>query len=141
MDYRQVRLFDPPNGRLLHTFPASATHRTGGTPNKAFSGDGSKLVCTLQDEAHVWNTVTGKSLGKFSPLENKVTGVAISADAKYLAAGGNRGKILLWDLALEKLLHVFSSDSTLPIYLVAFSPDGKTLAGQQHFRKTIRLWD
>src|SRR5262249_54029936 len=75
MDHRLVRVFDPQSGKLLRQFPASANHRTGGTPNMAFSGDGSQLICTHQEDVYLWNTTTGKELGHFT-CAGKAAGVA-----------------------------------------------------------------
>jgi hypothetical protein len=53
--------------------------------------------------------------------------VALTADGKILASAGTGKTIDLWDVASGKQLHTLKGH-TAPLFKVAFSPDGKTLA-------------
>jgi WD40 repeat protein len=60
-----------------------------------------------------------------------------------LAAGTKDGTVLLWDTANRTRLATLSTASvlpTLPIYSVAFSPDGHTLVAGTH-NQGVALWD
>ncbi len=121
---------------------ASDDERTDLIP-LAFSPNGKILVGKTirwnsgKDEAiDLWDTVTGKKLHSFvgGPPEpdrfgqSEVWGVALSPDAKLLAA--SCGKIGFWmnwwDVATGK--EVLGREDTA-FEILAFSPDGKTLVG------------
>ena len=60
-----------------------------------------------------------------------------------LAVSGRGGrKLSLWDVATGKEVRQLDGDPDFPnlaYYNVAFSPDGKTVAGGHHL--AVRLWD
>jgi WD40 repeat protein len=62
------------------------------------------------------------------PHRVAVTGLAFSPDGKWLASGGGDGEVRLWDAGTLRKVHhlkgLFGSDAR-----VAFSPNGKSLAG------------
>jgi len=106
----------------------------------ALSPDG-KVLATADDEcpARLWDTATGKELPRL-PAAKRQTGhaLAFSPDGKQLASAADgpsdpKGKplgapeILVWDVASGKRLHAFGGFSYARS--VAFSPDGKALAG------------
>jgi len=78
--------------------------------------------------------------------------VAFSPDSKIVASisdvGRSIGKheIVLWDVETGEEIHRLdgniypSSIRSIPIYLIAFSPDGKTLASVD-MKSTIIIWD
>src|SRR5205807_2655503 len=78
--------------------------------------------------------------------------VALTADGKILARAGTGGTddanhiVDLWDVASGKKLHTLKG-YTAPIFKVAFSPDGKTLAsiaggwGPDDCPGEVKLWD
>jgi WD40 repeat protein/tRNA A-37 threonylcarbamoyl transferase component Bud32 len=98
---------------------------TGSVLLKPRQGTGRRQV--IRGEGRLWDTATGKELGK--PLIHKggVSALAFSPDGKRLATASADGVALLWDTATGRqiskpLLHLG------PIWTVAFSPDGRTLA-------------
>ncbi|HLK59124.1 MAG TPA: hypothetical protein VKU00_21360 [Chthonomonadaceae bacterium] len=77
-----------------------------------------------------------------------VTALAFSADGKWLAAGdsdtagetpGANAAVMLWETAHWKPTHTLAVDHKRSIGLVAFSPDGKTLATGDN-SDAIALW-
>jgi WD40 repeat protein len=89
----------------------------------AFSADG-RLLAAMGDSVQILDAATGKPLGE--PLPASATrSVAVSADGKTLAAGGET-KASLWDVATRRLVGEVPTGA--PVFAVAFSPDGRTLA-------------
>ncbi|NED58328.1 hypothetical protein G3I24_46480, partial [Micromonospora aurantiaca] len=94
--------------------------------------------------AKVWDLRSGRTVADVTFKSSERTdlfvmdGLAFSPDGRYLAGSGSgkgegAGKVPLWDVKAEKLLHTFVVDapgagSTAAVHSVAFGPDGKTLA-------------
>ncbi len=68
-----------------------------------------------------------------------VLAVAVSADGKLIATGGDSGKVGFWDVAKRKELTAIQA-SDEPISVLAFSPDGKQLVTADE-NGVVRLWD
>src|SRR4051794_35967547 len=85
-----------------------------------------------------WDAKTGKELGHYEPaFENSIRAIAVSPDGKHVAAAGTRGDLYIWETDSGKELHKLDpAGQRLPDMTVlngmeslAFSPDGKQLAG------------
>src|SRR5207245_1707989 len=75
-----------------------------------------------------WDPATGKE--KASPLQahkGPLTALAYSRDGSLLASGGRNRTVKVWETATGKLKAKLGGH-TEPIWSLAFSPDGKTLA-------------
>jgi RNA polymerase sigma factor (sigma-70 family) len=139
-----VYLFDVASAKELRRLasPLGNAGHTGGTRLADFSADGKFLACTEESNVRVWETATGKSAHHFRMRGDQATTVALCPTGRFLAAGGGKGTVCLWDLTSGKLAHVLAaSRAGMPVYLLAFSADGKRLASQAHMSKSIRLWD
>jgi WD40 repeat protein len=68
--------------------------------------------------------------------------LATTPDGRYLAAGGSKGTIYIWDLEADRLKHTLpDAGRGLPIYILNFTPDGKRLVSQAHLFPSARVWD
>jgi WD40 repeat protein len=76
--------------------------------------------------------------------KDKVNAVAISADGKLLASGGQDSNVILWDRASGKVSATLHGHKQ-PVSCVAFSPDGTLVAsgssGLQKRVGEVKLWN
>ncbi|PKK49452.1 hypothetical protein CI102_5248, partial [Trichoderma harzianum] len=101
----------------------------------AFSPNSQLLASAHEpDCVKLWDVITGTQKYIFETCGH-LTRVAFSPDNQFLAIGHYNG-IVLWDLATYRLC----KDSSKSAAIIAYSPDGKTLASTG-FSKVIELWD
>ena len=137
-----VRLWDLNTRRLLKTFKG----HPGGVVSIAFSPDSQTLAVECPGERYfdaivvLWDVESGKRKATL-PIARSCyySGVCFSPDSSLLAAGGNGGELLLWDVATGEQLKVFSGHGHW-IETLAFRPDGTTLASGSA-DGTVLLWD
>ncbi|HEY2412748.1 MAG TPA: WD40 repeat domain-containing protein [Pirellulaceae bacterium] len=123
----------------------------GDTP-AVFNSDLSRVAAISYSTVKVFELPSGKELRSLPGQEENVICVAITPDGKRVAAGagGRRfrartdtkqypGTLKVWDVESEREL-VTIDWSDLGIVHLAFSPDGKTLAGSAN-DDTVKLWD
>ncbi|MCH8047646.1 MAG: hypothetical protein IID44_28465 [Planctomycetes bacterium] len=146
--------------RIRHSFECASNAQI------AFSPDGESLAVATADYVEIWDVVSGKkprSLGvrkQNEPWYINTNSVTFSRDGKFLATGGRRGIVTVWDVVEGKVrheirahvvvvdeLHVIKRDGKVvknlketrddpsSIVSVAFSPDGKTVAAASHDRR------
>lgn len=85
---------------------------------------------------YLWDTASGNFLRSLV-LDSAATALSFSPDGTLLAvAAGNI--VQIWDVANEAVLATLT-DNPNPIYLLAFSPDGRTLASSGNDNQLI-LW-
>jgi hypothetical protein len=129
--------------------------RSGGFDERRFTLSPDGTLLATEDaggwQLELWDTDTGKSLGRFGRIEDPAA-LAFSPDGKALvSAGGSNhdgGRVALWDVARQALIRGLDEGvNFIPFTAVAFSPDGKTLAlggvgGRRSPGKaTVYLWD
>jgi WD40 repeat protein len=95
-------------------------------------------------KVNLWDSATGREIKTLSGCTDFVSGVAFSADGKYLAASSWK-EVIVWDVSdLENIKQVQRFDRLAGrIQGVAFSPDGKRLAaaGGYKGKGEIKIWD
>jgi WD40 repeat protein len=132
---------------LGHPGPVSAV---------AFSPDGKTLVAASGEplkpgELWLWDVASLQKRTVLTGHTRAVTSVAFSSDGQTLASGSSAfdaqkqqlyGEVLLWDLATRQQKAILR-EPTGPVWSVAFSSDGKTLAAGSGNMKEgeVRLWD
>ncbi len=106
----------------------------------ALSRDGTTIVTTNPDGDIIGRDWEGNELFAFS-YRAQVYSTAISPDDRYLAVGGVRDNVVVFDL--ETLQHVADLPSDREfVTALAFSPDGNTLLGcYERPRNVMATWN
>jgi RNA polymerase sigma factor (sigma-70 family) len=133
-------------GKIERNLPG---HRNrGAVTSLAFTGDGKTLFSTGRGDPLIrqWDVKAGKLIGTI-PIEiHDGMNVAVSADGKTLAVGGDNCTARIWHAmpgggntpAWKELVLPEAHHSQ--VMHLAFSPDGKTLASAG-YRGPAQLWD
>jgi hypothetical protein len=106
----------------------------------AFSGDGKLLAAQTGNLILLWDTATGKEVGRISeePAPS-VWSMAFSPDGKLLYAPLGDNSLAAWEVAGGKLARRFKGHTSV-VWCLALSPDGKVLASGGE-DGTVRVWD
>jgi WD40 repeat protein len=129
----EVSLWQVDNGRRWRHFEVALDYRP-----LALSGDG--LVGAFVDmkgAVHVTDVRTGKPLGRFGEAAHFA---ALSSDGKMLATEEGDAGARLWDVPSGKPLRRLYRPRQA-VRCIAFSHDGRLLAGASLFRSPIHLLD
>ena len=139
-------LWDVERGNLLHTFEDTYS-QSYYSKNYCFSPDGTMLALGNPSHIRLWDVERGNLLHTFVQRVNYRHSIAFSPDGKTLVTGvtdGNLGDMIhVWDVETGTFLRNLNkrerTDGGGAVYSLAFSPDGRTLAGGQIDGK-ISLW-
>jgi len=104
----------------------------------AIAPDG-EIVATGADGKIYFLSPQGDMRGELQASPTPVIALAVSRDGKLVAAAGVRGSVAVIDRKTRKLEHTLVGPG-LPVWSVAFFPDGRTLLTGGTDR-TIRRWD
>jgi RNA polymerase sigma factor (sigma-70 family) len=141
-----IHLYEEATGKELRKLPLPSANPYTSSNLLAFAPDGKTLAATSRGETiHLLDVDTGMMR---SLVHNQTLfAYAFSPDSSLIAGGGyelpkgNKAGyfVRLWDVASGKELRQFAHGSS-GIRALAFSPDGKTLAGGDDDAR-LRLWD
>lgn len=142
-DRASARILDLPGGARRFELADQWPH----TFACAFSADGGLFFLMDKDRfIRRWDAKSGKELGRYEPaFTNSIRAIAASGDGRHVAGAGPASEIYLWQVAGGKLLHKLVCQQRPAVYSesgvrsLAFSPDGKLLAGGGS--SNVVLWD
>jgi WD40 repeat protein/tRNA A-37 threonylcarbamoyl transferase component Bud32 len=127
-------------GKVVINVPAAGGFRLSWAP------DGRSLVASGPQQARVWDVAGGKEgpplpvSGGFFGSVRKQT-VAWSPDSRRLALDGADGTLKVWDARERREVLSLGQAGVPGAFVLAFSPDGKRLAGAAKVAGMITVWD
>jgi eukaryotic-like serine/threonine-protein kinase len=121
----ELRVWEPGTGRERARVPA---HR-GGARAVAFSPDGrSFLSGGLDGAVKLWDADTGREARTFRAAGPGVYRVAFSPTGEHVACCGMPESVTVWEAAGGREVFTVKGRREEPLYCLAFSPDGRSLA-------------
>lgn len=124
---------------------------SSGVNGVVYSPDGSRLATSSSDgTARIWDRKTGQAVATLTGHTAQVFDITFHPDGEIVATGSEDGSIKLWQADSGRELISLSLDTEildediveqgLWVDGVAFSPDGRLLAGG-NFQGTVKIWD
>src|SRR5262249_6328623 len=107
----------------------------------AFSPDGSRLMSARQDRLQVWEVATGRRLKEIQVPAPNILAVEFRPDGATLAALDGSGGATVVDAATGAGAPPPRLGATHDAKALAYSPDGRWLAGASADQKTVCLFD
>ncbi len=158
----KIEIIAMPTGEVLHTLPFAALGQfplaIGEVTSLAFDEDGSRLL-SGNDEGLIilWDLARGEEIGRFSAHQEgadiytaRILDLAFSPDGSQFLSSADDKSMILWDIASGEIRQRYTSPSDT-INVVAFSPDGRSIAGGsgtyrylvegEYEDNNIHLWD
>jgi RNA polymerase sigma factor (sigma-70 family) len=130
-----IALWDITTGKQVRDLPFEGVQDS--VIALAFSPDGKQLVSGGGSTLRLFDVVKGKQLRTFGEGE-RINSVSFSPDGKTVAVARWKTPITLWDLGTFERIRQLDIEAGAR---VAFSHDGKTLAGCKYGFTKIILWD
>jgi WD40 repeat protein len=138
-DWSVIRVLDTRTGKERHLYPA----HWAPVLFVGFSPDDRRLISAGDRVVRTWDAHTSKNLSILQGHASFISSACLSPESQTFATAARDGTIRLWDLLKEKAkAPIWIDRGTSP--LIAFSPDGKTLASKLRLgrgKETIQIWD
>lgn len=126
-------------GPMIARIPRHSFNNDAPVVSLSLSANGNILAAGLAGgRVHLWNMVTNNIGSTLSHAEGTIQAMAFSADGKWLATA-SYDTARIWNVRTG-LQHGKTIKHSYQIYVLAFSPDNKTLATASA-DDTARLWD
>ncbi len=119
-------------------FPPSSPPDVDSLDALSYSSDGKLLAAGGYKWVELWDTATGKSVGRFEEHSAEVYSVGFSPDGQYVASGGRDRSVRVWDPTTSQAIAVLKFEQS--VISVIFSPDGRTLVSADLSGRVI-FWD
>jgi WD40 repeat protein/predicted Ser/Thr protein kinase len=136
----KARLWDALTGECCAILPHPNTVRA-----LAFSPDSARLVsgCTANEMVFIWNVATAQCDLKLKLPGNDAThAIAVSPDGAQIATANYDGRVSIVSAATGERVHSFRMDRRDSAKrALAYSPDGRLLAGTGEDLAQIDIWD
>ena len=121
----------------------STLHHNSDIASVRFSPDGS-TIAGGHSGIHraplvLWDGATGAFKKALHPTERGIRNVAYSPDGTILACATTDGRVILWDVAAGLAIDTFVVFEGNTPNVVAYSPDGKTIAVAA--ARKVSIWD
>jgi len=111
----------------------------------AFSPNGRLLATMTSEGTTLWDTSSWRPTGRPLRAEPGGDGLGFSPDGRTLAIAGGEGHVELWDAATRRIVRRLTDPAAVPgqaaFSPVAFSPNGKVIAGGGLDANHVTLWD
>jgi RNA polymerase sigma factor (sigma-70 family) len=134
-----LHFYDLKTGAAL---PIPGEGHKGGVWGVAVAPEGRLLSFARDGTVRTWDVATGKAVGRLAVEKDQSGGgFALSSDGRLLAvpASDNR-RIDVVERATGKRLHRLEAGTSVGNHL-AFSPDGRWLAGADPLTRAVQVWD
>jgi eukaryotic-like serine/threonine-protein kinase len=133
---RTLRIWDAKTGDPCAEFPNGDYTRT-----LTFSPDSTRIVSVQRRQPQIWDIVTRRHWKDFPQLDSLGHAAAFHPDGTTLAVLGGSGQVLVFDLATRTVVKTLSLGAAHDTKALAYSPDGRWLAGTDKDLKTVCVFD
>lgn len=129
-----INVWDLRTGELIRTLQGHSDWVT----TIAFNHDSTRLISGSRDNSvRIFNMQSGELLTVITTHQDVVNAVSVTPNGQFIASGGRDGLIYIHDMNAQQIAEL--SQFEQPVWDIAFSPDGTTLATSSEDGK-VWLW-